>query len=404
MSITAVSASGAAGLEFTTDRASLVEALRAVGVAVSSRPPVPVLGAVLLHARTGALTVSATDYEMTVSVRVPATVRSPGTVVADHAELSKLLHALATRMRTRDAAVMPVVLRATAEGALVLELAGYTVPVNCHVAREYPALPDTPPRRARVAREELTDALGRVLVAAGTDDTLPMLCGAHLHLARGSVTLAASDRFRLAVAQLPAVSTVVDVDAAAGALIPARPVSRVAARFAGEHVDIGLDDPSAPSAVSLTCAAITVTVRTIDAQFPQYRRLLPDTAAATVQTDRAALLAAAHRADGVLKAKREHGHAGLSITTATVSVAPVLDADREAITAPATAASVHDLAAPMRFLFRPEYLIAALNSFTGDTITLHTQPEVTRPVLFTDTPHGLHDSAEFRHLLMPVRP
>lgn len=403
MSITAVSSPGAAGPEFTIDWASLVEALRTVGVAVSAQPPAPVLGAVLLHARKGALTVSATDYETTVSVRVPATVRSSGTVVAEHAELSKLLHALTTRTRKRDAAVMPVVLSATAEGALVLELAGYTVPVKCHAAGEYPALPDTPPRRARVPREDLTDALGRVLVAAGTDDTLPMLCGAHLHLARGSVTLAASDRFRLAVAELPAVSAVGDVDAA-GALIPARPVSRVAARFAGGYVNIGLDDPFAPSAVSLTCAAIIVTVRTMDGQFPQYRRLLPDTAAATVQTDRAALLTAARRADGVLKAKREYGHAGLSITTAAVSVAPVLDADRDAITAPAAAASVHDLAAPMRFLFRPEYLIVALTSFTGDTITLHTQSEVTRPVLFTDTPHGLHDSTEFRHLLMPVRP
>jgi DNA polymerase III subunit beta len=52
----------------------------------------------------------------------------------------------------------------------------------------------------------------------------------------------------------------------------------------------------------------------------------------------------------------------------------------------------------------PAFLVDALNSFTGDTVTLHTQTNPTRPVLFTDTPHGLTDGTTFRHLLMPVHP
>src|SRR5699024_27351 len=42
----------------------------------------------------------------------------------------------------------------------------------------------------------------------------------------------------------------------------------------------------------------------------------------------------------------------------------------------------------------------AVDSFTGDTLALHIQGPH-KPVLLTDTPDGLRDRTEFRHLVMP---
>ncbi|WP_322763343.1 hypothetical protein [Frankia sp. Cr2] len=49
----------------------------------------------------------------------------------------------------------------------------------------------------------------------------------------------------------------------------------------------------------------------------------------------------------------------------------------------------------------PARLLAALDSFTGASITLHTREE-SQPVLFTDTPDGINNATAFRHLLMPI--
>ena len=71
------------------------------------------------------------------------------------------------------------------------------------------------------------------------------------------------------------------------------------------------------------------------------------------------------------------------------------------MSAPAQPATVAGITDAEQFWFMPAFLVDALNSFTGDTVTLHTQANPTRPVLFTDTPDGLTDGTAFRHLLMP---
>ena len=45
-------------------------------------------------------------------------------------------------------------------------------------------------------------AVGQVAVAAGKDDTLPMLTGVRMEIEGDTVTLAATDRYRLAVREL----------------------------------------------------------------------------------------------------------------------------------------------------------------------------------------------------------
>src|SRR3712207_9324628 len=50
-----------------------------------------------------------------------------------------------------------------------------------------------------VDSDVFAEAVGQVAVAAGRDDTLPMLTGVRLEIEDDLVTLAATDRYRLAV-------------------------------------------------------------------------------------------------------------------------------------------------------------------------------------------------------------
>ncbi|MPZ79663.1 MAG: DNA polymerase III subunit beta [Actinophytocola sp.] len=393
----------AAELGFTTDRATLADALTTVGLAVSKHPVVPVLGGALLQARDGHLTISATDYETTVTVRLPGTVQTAGALLVDHGEITKLIGALVKGTRKRDADALPVTVRATDDGTPVVDLGGYTMPVTGYPTEDYPAIPDAAPTLAQVDRETFTRDMARVMVAVGKDDTLPMVTGVNLEIAPSTVTLAATDRYRLAVASLPAVSVARAVRTTS-ALVPGQLVAPMVKRFTDDRVRVGLDHVTSPSVVSFTCGDVTMSVRTLCAEFPRYRQLIPDAAAGTVQTDRAALLATARRAAAVLDAKRQaSGQVAVTITGESVSVAPVLDDHADAVTAPEQPALVDGVTDTETFRFNPAHLADALNSFTGDTVTLHTQASVNRPVLLTDAADALTDGGAFRHLIMPVR-
>ncbi|UJW32617.1 DNA polymerase III subunit beta [Saccharothrix sp. AJ9571] len=393
----------AARLAFTTTRATLVDALTTVGLAVLKRPAVPLLGGALLQAANGQFTVSATDHDAAVTVRVPGTVHTGGTLLLDHAEITKLLGALVKGARKRDADALPLTVRTLDDGTPVVELGGYTMPVTAYPVEDYPPIQAPAPTLAQVDRAALARDLARVMVAVGNEPTIPMLAGINLEIEPGTVTLAGTDRYRLAVAPIAAVSSA-HAAASARALVPGSVFAAVVKRFTGDRVRIGLDNPDDPATVALTCETVTVSLRTLTHQFPPYRQLIPETVAGLVHTDRAALLAATRRAAAVLDAKKQAGHpVGLTISGDSVSVTPLVNDHADAVTAPVQEATVAGITDGTLIRFHPTYLADALGSFTGDSVTLHVQANTNRPVLLTDPADGRSDPAAFLHLLMPIR-
>ena len=101
-----------------------------------------------------------------------------------------------------------------------------TMPVD-----DYPTLPSMPTTAGTVGGAEFAAAVSQVAVAAGRDDTLPMLTGVRLEIACEKLTLAATDRYRLAVRELgwnPGDPTAADVQV----LVPARTLADAAKSLA----------------------------------------------------------------------------------------------------------------------------------------------------------------------------
>jgi DNA-binding transcriptional MerR regulator len=143
------------------------------------------------------------------------------------------------------------------------------------------------PSRITTSAEELGTALRSVRYAAGTDPELPMLLGVLLDVAEDGVRLAASDRYRLAVATL------------SGAEVAGhRPVSAIIPIALIDELVAVLDGAAGPVTISVSGNDIAVEVgggtvrgQRVDHDFPDYRRLLRDDAAHRVQVDAAALRA-----------------------------------------------------------------------------------------------------------------
>ncbi|HTI24933.1 MAG TPA: DNA polymerase III subunit beta, partial [Kutzneria sp.] len=182
-------------MKIRVERDGLADAVAWVARSLPSRPPVPVLGGVLLDAGsdegdTGdALTVSGFDYEVSAQVGVPATIAAGGKTLVSGRLLADITKALPNH---------PVEI--AVDGARVSITCGSakfslpTMPVE-----DYPALPEMPQRAGALAGEVFAEAVAQVAIAAGKDDTLPMLTGVRVEFNGGKLTLVATDRFRLAM-------------------------------------------------------------------------------------------------------------------------------------------------------------------------------------------------------------
>ena len=99
----------------------------------------------------------------------------------------------------------------------------------CLPMQEYPALPDSPEPVGTVDAGVLAAAVGQVAAAASRDDTLPMLTAICLDITGDVMTLAATDRYRMAARE--AAFTPAEPGIRAIALVPARIMVDVARTF-----------------------------------------------------------------------------------------------------------------------------------------------------------------------------
>ena len=223
-----------ADMKIRVDRDVLAEALAWVARALPTRPVVPVLSGLRLEAGTG-LTLSCFDYEVSATARIDAEVGEPGTVIVPGrllAEITRSLPALAVEVAT-DADTVNLTC-GSAEFTL------FALP-----AEEYPDLPAPPPLAGTVDGGVLGAAISQVAAAASRDDTLPMLTGVCLDIDGATLTLAATDRYRLAVREMP--WEPVQPGLRAAALVPARTLADAArAMTSGVPVSVAFG-PGAPA-------------------------------------------------------------------------------------------------------------------------------------------------------------
>jgi DNA polymerase-3 subunit beta len=223
------------GMKFRVEHDVLAEALAWVARALPSRPVVPVLSGLRLEAGDGLLTLSCFDYELSATARVEADVAEPGTALVPGRLLAEITRSLPGQPAefTADADLVGLTC-GSAEFSLV------SLPLS-----EYPALPPTPPLAGTIDGGELAAATAQVLPAASRDDTLPMLTAVCLDMNGDSMTLAATDRYRLAVREVhweparPGLRAI--------ALVPARTLADAARTMApGETVAVAFAPGEAP--------------------------------------------------------------------------------------------------------------------------------------------------------------
>lgn len=371
-------------MKFRVERDVLADAVAWTARTLPSRPTVPVLAGLRVDADADGVTFSAFDYEVSGQVTVPAEVADDGTALVSGRLLADICRSLPTR---------PVDL--TADGGKVVLTCGsarftlLTLPVE-----EYPSLPAMPAASGTVDGAVLAEAVSQVAVAAGRDDMLPVLTGIRVEIEGETVTLAATDRYRLAVRELSWRPERPDVSAVA--LVPARTLADTARTLGTGEVTLALAGGSQDSLVGLAAGGRRATTRLLDGEFPKYRTLFPGESVTVARVETSALVESVKRV--ALVAER-NTPVRLSFSGDQV----VLEAGSGEEAQASESLSATSQGEDVSIGFNPGYLLDGLGAidavFAHLSFTHATRPAVLQGVGSLDAdPDG-----SYRYLLMPVR-
>ena len=252
-------------MKFTVEQQALTDGVNWVSRSLSTRPIKTELLGIVIDATGERVLLSGSDLETSSKALFSADISEPGKVLVPGKLLAEIARSLPNK---------PITI--TLDGSRVFLTSGaakFTLPTLS--LNEYPDLPELPDSTGIVASDIFAAAVSQVAIAAGRDDSLPTLTGVHVEINEDTVTLAATDRYRLAVREFnwqptqPGVSTT--------ALMRARTLADAAKSLVGaKSVSLSF----APSQNNDRLAGFSgdgksMTSRMLDGTFPPYRHLLP---------------------------------------------------------------------------------------------------------------------------------
>lgn len=251
-------------MKFTVDSNVLVESVNWVSRSLSSRPIMTALLGIVIDV-SNEVTLSASDLETAAKSSFNADIKEKGKVLVPGRLLAEIARSLPNK---------PVAF--ALDNNRVLVTAGTakftlpTLPIN-----EYPNLPTMPENSGFIASDVFATAINQVAIAAGKDDSLPTLTGIHVDINKETITLAATDRYRLAVREIQWQPN--NIDIATSALLRARTLADAAKSLVGvTQVSLAVAPITATERlVGFASEAKTMTSRMLDGTFPPYRHLLP---------------------------------------------------------------------------------------------------------------------------------
>ncbi len=301
-------------MKFRVERDALADAVAWAARSLATRPTIPVLAGLLLDVNDSTLSISGFDLEASTQVDLEVAAATTGTALVS----GRLLADIARSLPPHPVDVAVDGSRLT----IACGSARFTLPTM--PVEDYPKLPQMPTTAGTVDSAAFATAVAQVAVAAGRDDTLPMLTGVRLEIDGEKLTFAATDKYRLAVREL-AWSPSSAGEASAQVVIPARTLADAARSLAqSDELTIALSASAGAGDGIIGFSGATggrasrATTRLLDPQFPPYRTLLPTEWSATAEVAVAPFVEAVKRvallADRSTPVRLEFAEGGVNLS------------------------------------------------------------------------------------------
>jgi DNA polymerase III subunit beta len=374
-------------MKFRVERDALADAVAWTAKSLPSRPSVPVLAGVLLRLSDGRLEVSGFDYEVSSQVTIEVQADADGAALVSGRLLAEITKALPAK---------PVDIAAVgAHLELVCGSARFTLPTM--PVEDYPTLPEMPSSAGTVDAAAFAAAVAQVAVAAGRDETLPMMTGVRVELNGSTLAMLATDRYRLAMREMEWRPN--DPDVSLNALVPARTLAETAKTLGplGGEVTLALARGGAGEGmIGFSGGTRHTTSRLLDgANYPPVRSLFPDSHNAQAQVSVGALNEVVRRvalvAERATPVRLSFSEEGLVVEAGGTEEARASEAMEATFTGE-----------PLMIAFNPQYLLDGLSALAAPSAVL-SFVDAFKPAVISPAGEDGEVVPGYRYLIMPIR-
>ena len=267
-------------MRFYIAKTDLVDILNTVSKGMSSRSTLPILSGILLDALDDKVTFQTTDLEVSIKHTALASVEEGGRTVIPGKLFGDIVKALP------DAAVCV----ATTGEQVTISCMDSSFTLSTLNPVDFPYFPSVDTQQqVTLPSRDLADIVRKVGKAVSRDEARAILTGILFTIEGGKVRMAATDSYRLAVAEMELEEA---GDEEFTAIIPGKifeDVSKLAAGY--ERVTVAFSE----NQIVFSFGSTILVSRKIEGTYPNYRQLLPKETATTVRIQVSDLVTAVKR-------------------------------------------------------------------------------------------------------------
>jgi DNA polymerase III subunit beta len=368
-------------MKLTVLQENLAKAVTQASRFASTRSQLPILGNILFKTTKTKLAVSSTNLEISVVSQIGAKIESEGEISIP----SKVISELVSNLPKEN-----IVLESDKE-QLKITTSGFASKLLGMNASDFPKIPDSLNKPFDLPKKELIEALSQVIFATSVDETRPILTGVLFILNKGSITLVATDGFRLSQKKI-VLNTKKNEPDNQKIVIPKGVLGEIG-RSIEEVTEIKLEIQEKEKQAIFGLEDVILSSRLLEGDYPDFEKIIPKTSFITVRTDKEEMLRAvklaaifAREAANIVKFKffkdsvkvlAESGSSGSQET----DIEAKIEGD------------IKDFEIAFNFRFLEEFL----HSVIGDEVKMEfTTPD--KAGVFTDS-----SDPNYLHLIMPVK-
>lgn len=364
-------------MKLSCTKENLLAGLSTVGRIASKNLTLPILGNVLMRAEKGALILSATNLEVGVTAKVRGKITDEGSITVQARLLTEYIGLLENEK-----------IEIETEGS-VLTVRGETAKTTIRgmAADDFPIIPSVS-RNAGITLpcDAFRDGLNQVLFSAAQDTTRPEISGIFFSVAGTTMTMAATDSYRLAERSISLSTPHADVHV----IVPTRALHELVRILPADgEVEVFLGDTQA----LFTTDGIEVSTRLIEGQYPDYTQIIPKSSATEAHVDVETLSKAIKTASLFCRSGINDVTVAFDPTSGSITCAAAnseLGEHQGSIPAKVTGGSVS-------VVFNYRYLLDGLSAINSKSVTIGVSDSGSPGVL---RPQG---TGAYLYLVMPIR-
>jgi DNA polymerase-3 subunit beta len=364
-------------MKFTCERSVLLKEISIAQEIIASKNVISILSNIFIEAENDVLSIKATDMKVNFETRVPVTVLEPGSTTVYGEKFLGILNSIPDGELEFDQQDTKITIKPT--------LKKIRFQLKSIASDKFPEFPVSNAEFFDLPVKEFKDMVNQTVFAVSDDETRYFMNGVYFEKAEDKIIMVATDGRRLAFISKAAGAEIKDF---AGVIVPPKILNIIVKRAGDEGlVSLSVTD----KVIFIRFGSYNLSSVLIEGQFPNYKRVIPESQSFSLSVNRLEMLDALRRVSLLVEQKSHRVYLGV-----TAGSMAVFSEENEIGTAKEEIPCKYD-GKEVSIALNYRYIEEPFKVISGEEISIHfTEP--TKAITIMPVPEK-----DFFHIIMPMQ-